>query len=217
MPDTSGTLLPARSGIEEGLALWNLFPGDLWSVKAAFDEAGFARCDKLISRAFDDGVLLPKEPGPYKRLAAYALGVQYFSPYVWPTGCAPELWEPRIAVWTLANLGRMVLANTNPPLPPVRFPTLHIQIEIVAHLRSIHTSLQRRSSPVEIDTFAERVTQLGLIFEGVAYASYPNADRLAKFRPLAAACVVNGSISDPVSVDRYFLSRRFYSLDDKAH
>ncbi len=213
MLPSSGSLALALPAVRKAVELWNQKPGQLWGALAKLDEERFSTCIDLVDRVFD-GDLLPKDPGPYKRLAAFVVGTQYIAPYDWPSNFRSDIWDPRLAVWSVGPLGAMLLNNTTPRLPPVIFPTLHVQVEVLAHIRKIGVSGRRQLPKLEIDVFAERVGNLAHIFEISAYASYPNPDRLGEFRELTASCLIPPSWTDDFALDRYFLNRKFYDFSD---
>lgn len=142
-PDPANGLSSARAALDLAVGKWNAYPGQCWDVYVKIDETRLGQCIKVAEILFD-GKRLPIAPGPFKRLAGYAIAAQYLSPFSWTSSDGSALnkeaqsyWEPRLAIWTLPFLSEILKLNGEFLEVPITFPTLHSQIETLNYLRNL--------------------------------------------------------------------------------
>lgn len=211
-------LSAVKSAVEVGIGKWNAYPAQIWGVSANLDNDRFEHCVEISESVFD-GKRMPKAPGPFKRLAAYAVASQYLSPVSWSRdGQAlgreeQSYWEPRLAIWSLPFIVQTLRLNSETIDVPITFPTLHSQIETLNHLRNIFSASQG-ADRIAADELHERITAMSLILETSAYASFPDTDRLKPFVKHAKSCIAQYKLDDPRWPDLFFLNKDF--LDNGA-
>jgi hypothetical protein len=179
------------------LVEWNDGPGRIWGLKAVWNDDAWNNFQGLEKELFD-GAFISDQPGPFKRLGAFCVLVQYFpffdlqkhdgSPLDDPAR-SEVLWLPRIAVWSLSHEASVLRLNDSPlPFTP-GFPSAHMLVDFIGYLRNLKNSaIKNPDSILKKDLLAERAITVGIILEGATYASISPSDLLLKFTHNSAKC-----------------------------
>lgn len=171
------------SGLETfrfALKRFNDIPGSVFAVSATMDEGNLRHCVDAFDRISKLG--FPNDPGPFKRLGAFALLSQIWPPFsvrgTIPTS-APTLieWGPRLSVWALPVFAsKMEIEGVGNLIGDLTFPTPHFQVEFIGYLRNMAHGREVTRIVANDTLLLERVTATGLILEACSYASNVHAE-----------------------------------------
>ena len=202
-----------------GLAKWNAQPGAIWNILGEWDAGVWREQGSREVRIFDGDRSL-KQPGPFKRLGAFAVLNQY-----WPSFrlrdsrngqlLSPEamaLWAPRLTVWLLPFYGRGLAMNGNSLSLKVECPTPHFQADLIGHLRSLYRLLdQDPGLRDEWDLLTERILSMGLTIEAATYAATSGMAPLREFVTAPGNCFerCDSAFKDELTIDIIFNEPKF--------
>ena len=207
--------LNAGQMLAHGLDKWNAQPGELWNIRAEWDADAWTRHLQMEGQIFN-GTRLLNQPGPFKRIGAFAALNQY-----WPgfrlqhagngAPLSPEamaLWVPRVTLWLIPFYARsLIMAGAKFQLQ-VACPTAHFQADLLCYLRSLYHVLDRHPAyKHEMGILTERILTLGLIFEAATYATTSGMEPLCSFTEGAGPCLAAGN--DELHIDLVFNEPRF--------
>jgi len=161
-----------------GVDKWNHQPGELWGIKCEWDADAWRELKARESGIFD-GIRTLAQPGPFKRLGAFAVLNQYRPSFQLRDrannrpldGKALALWVPRVTLWLQPFYGSGLTMNQRRLNLQLGCPTLHFQVDLIGYLRSVYGSLNGHPAfRDECDILTERILTMGLIIESAAYA-----------------------------------------------
>ncbi|MBX3748638.1 MAG: hypothetical protein KF897_00960 [Opitutaceae bacterium] len=202
-----------------GLDKWNHQPGGLWGIRCAWDAAAWAELKAREAQIFDGRRCLA-QPGPFKRLGAFAVLNQYgpcFRLFECASGRpldaqALALWVPRVTLWLQSFYGSGLTMNQGQFRLPLGCPTLHFQVDLIGYLRSVYGSLaDDPACKAEDDVLTERIITMGLIIEAAAYAVAGGLKNVQGFVTGSGNCFerCDARFLDEQLIDIYFNAPKF--------
>ena len=218
---TATTPIPSLNDgqmLYHGLDKWNAQPGALWNIRAEWDADAWARHLHIEGQIFN-GARLLNQPGPFKRIGAFAAFNQYWPCFRLRDALSGEvltpesmaLWVPRVTLWLLPFYARsLIVAGIRFQLQ-VACPTAHFQTDLLCYLRSLYRVLDLHPAyKEEMGILTERIITLGLIIEAATYATTSGMEPLRNFTEGAGPCIAVGN--EELHIDLVFNEPRY--LDD---
>ncbi len=192
---------PQSLGIEQllvhGVEKWNHQPGELWHIRCAWDAGAWQALKGREAQIFDGRRCLAN-PGPFKRLGAFAVLNQYAPCFqLWEARSgrpldadALALWVPRVTLWLQPFYGSSLTVGGRRLSVDLGCPTPHFQVDLIGYLRSVFRILSRNPAfRGEQGILTERIIALGLIVEAAAYAVTSGMEALREFIMAAGNCL----------------------------
>lgn len=192
-----------------GLRRFNGSVGIAYGVEVLIDEKLLAECSAVFERITAIG--FPPDPGPFKRLGAFATLAQVFRPFVIKPSIEasilpPEteiVWGARLVVWLLPVFAGALEINhddNGPGIGDILLPTPHFQVEFIAYLRNMANGATDLKFRPDDHLLLERATATGLMLEACAYIPKRVDHKDACFYAKAAACL-EAIAQDPLLLD----------------
>lgn len=189
--------LSREQSIEYGLEKWNAQPGAAFQVRVTLNNDQWAQYALRETTIFN-GAWLLKQPGPFKRLASFAVGCQYYDLFDITSTDGRSIstvdWAPRIALWLLEFVAPSISVRGKPLRLTIASPTAHFQADLIGYLRSLRAILGKHPEHrSEMGLNTERIITVGLILEAATYASSAGIDCISEFLTAADSCVAGAS------------------------
>ena len=164
-----------RKMLQYAISSFNATPGTAYGVTAALNTGNLEKCCELFLAISSIG--FPADPGPFKRLGAFATLTQAYPVFEISHNLYQEvpdlaaIWQPRIAVWTLPIFAAVLEVDGEPRcIDDLVLPTPHFQVEFIAYLRNMFQGVLTTGVIPSESRLLERATATGLILEACAYA-----------------------------------------------
>lgn len=205
--------------LAHGLEKWNHQPGGLWGIGCTWDAGAWAELKAREVRIFD-GTRCLAQPGPFKRLGAFAVLNQYrpsFRLFDHASGRPLDakelaLWVPRVTLWLQPFYGSALTMGQGRFRLPLGCPTPHFQVDLIGYLRSVYCSLaDDPACKAEDDILTERIITMGLIIEAAAYAVAGGLKNLQEFVTGSGNCFerCDAQFLDEQLIDIFFNAPKF--------
>lgn len=180
-----------------GLKRFNDITGQAYAIEVEIHEENLRSCCAAFDRIAKIG--FPEQPGPFKRLGAFAVLAQAYAPFLVKSNqlarVLPEnadiVWGARLVVWTLPVFAASLELNNDngPSIGDVLLPTPHFQVEFIAYLRAMAHGQAELKLTVDDHLLLERSTATGLMLEACAYVPRRIAHTDTGFYSKAASCL----------------------------
>jgi len=202
-----------------GLEKWNHQPGGLWNIHCEWDAEAWQDLKVREAQIFDGRRCLAN-PGPFKRLGAFAVLNQYAPSFRLLDARSRQpldadalaLWVPRVTLWLQPFYGSSLAVAGRRLSVDVGCPTPHFQVDLIGYLRSVFRVLSRNPAfRSELGILTERIVTLGLIVEAAAYAVTGGMAVLKDFIMAAGNCLerCEAGFKDEQIVDLIFNDPHF--------
>lgn len=182
------------AAIEPALDRFDLFVGRKYGVKVSVDQRALKKCCETFLKFSEMG--FPEVPGPFKRLAGFAVLSLNFNAFRFKDALRIEpkqpleiIWGPRVVVWILPALAESMSINGDKSLlRAFDMPTRHFQVEFIGMLRSMAWGKKMSGVSPDIGLLFERCVSIGLTLEAAAYASLADTKKQSRFTRAAREC-----------------------------
>lgn len=219
---TSGSddFAKGRALLDTAIRRFNDISGAAYSVLASVNEENLRECCRAFDRIAQLG--FPPEPGPFKRLGAFAILSQAYQPFG-ISASVPErplpphadlIWPARLVVWTLPVFAASLELNDDagPSIGDVLLPTPHFQVEFIAYLRNMANGAKETKVAPDDGLLLERSTATGLMLEACAYIPHTIPHTDTSFYSKAASCLDSIAADELLRDDWKFNDPNFLDL-----
>ena len=194
-----------RKMLDVAIRRFNGVPGLAFSVDASLHEQNLRQCCDTFRRVSHLG--FPDDPGPFKRLGAFACFAQAMPLFNVKNALGPDIpdilaiWLPRLVVWTLPVFAAALEVDGEARcIDDFVLPTPHFQVEFIGYLRNMFKGSEQTGQSPPDALLLERATATGLILEACAYMPI-NADRPNRSLYSKAATCLDAIAADELLVD----------------